>query len=168
MRLTAFAVSIAVLGLAATAWTGEPAGNAEAGSMEAMMAEMMKCAVCKHVATKMDVLGPVMESEVVTMDNGMAMMHTITDPSKVEILHAADDKMSEAGKSCMTMTDEEAAQQLCSMCQETRKIALAGGHISHGKTADGDLMVITADDPDLQKRIGQLKEKCALMMASAQ
>ena len=110
-------VCICILSLAAgLAWAGEAAKGTSAAAPKAapamdpaaMQAEMMKCAVCKNMATHMDELGPVMKVEAVKMNDGMAMVHTISDPAKAAEFHAMCAEMHKAGQATMTMTDEQA------------------------------------------------------------
>lgn len=149
------------------AWAGDTAAKAKAANpaMDSMMAEMMKCSVCKHMAAHMTELAPVLSAEVVTLDNGMAVVHTVSDPKKVEIYHTASTEMSKAGEACMAMTDEQAKTELCPLCQEMRSVAKAGAQISSGLTKNGDILVVTSSDPALKPRIAGLQEKCEMLMA---
>jgi hypothetical protein len=131
--------------------------------MQQMMAEMMKCEVCKNLAMHMDVLGPVMKNEAVPLSDGMAEMHTITDPSKLQLFRDSCAAMNKAGAACMTMTDEEASQRLCSYCQGMRSAMKAGAHMSQGETKNGTLMVLTSSDPAVKTQIDGLFTKCAMM-----
>jgi hypothetical protein len=98
------------------------------------------------------------------LNDGVAIVHSISNPAKVAEFHAVSAEMAKAGAGCTAMTDEEAKAQLCSFCQDTRAIAKAGGRISHGNTESGDMMVITSSDAAIQKQITDLGNKCAMMM----
>jgi len=157
-------VALAALAVAATAFAGDDAKKADkAAMMEMMKAEMMKCAVCKNMMTGMDQYGPAMSTEVVTLDNGMAMVHNISDPAKVEVFHAAGNATAKAGMACLTMTDEQARAQLCEFCQATRELGKHGASISYGQTKMGDMMIISSNDPKVVGQIGELRSKCAMM-----
>jgi hypothetical protein len=159
-RITATACLLAIaMGIA---WAGDMAKPA-AGDMEAMKASMAKCAVCKHMAPHLDELGPVMKMEVAKLNDGIAVMHYVTDPAKAATFHAVCKEMHVAGGACMTMTDEEAKAQLCENCQEMRSVTKAGAKMSAGETKNGDIMVFTSADPAVQTKISALGEKCALM-----
>src|SRR5262249_7184529 len=111
----------------------------------------------------MDVLGPVMKSEAIQMSDGMAEVHTITDPSKLQLFRDSCAAMAAASQNCMTMTDEEASQKLCSFCQGMRTAMKAGAHLSTGDTKNGNLMVVTSSDPAVKAQIQGLYNKCAIM-----
>jgi Fe-S cluster assembly scaffold protein SufB len=135
-----------------------------AGQMEAMKAAMSKCAVCKIMVPKMDELAP-MKMEVVKLNDGVAVMHSVTDPAKAATLHAVCKEMNVAGAASMAMTDEQAKAQLCENCQEIRSIVKAGATMSTGDTKMGDIMVFTSKDPAVLAKINAMGEKCALMAA---
>ncbi len=145
------------------AFAGDPAKKMAAGNaqMEMMKAEMMKCAVCKNMAEVM----PVIKPEAVKLDNGMAIVDRVTDPKMVGAFHAACDKMGAVGATMTTMTDEQAKTDLCEFCQGVRATMKAGAQMSHGKTKNGGMMVLTSTDPAVQAQLATLHEKCATMMS---
>jgi hypothetical protein len=139
--------------------------TASAEKMQAMKAEMMKCAVCKNFAAHMDEIGP-MKAEVVKLNDGLAMTHSVSDPSKLPIYRAASAATHKAGEACLTMTDEQAKTELCSFCQDIRSSMKAGAKMSVGDTKTGDMMVLTSSDPAVQTKLSALAEKCEMMSAS--
>jgi intracellular sulfur oxidation DsrE/DsrF family protein len=150
------------------AWGGDVAKSTAAPSaekMQAMKAEMMKCAVCKNIAAHMDEIGP-MKAEVVKLNDGVAMMHSVSDPSKLPVYRAASAATHKAGEASMSMTDEQAKTELCSFCQDIRSSMKAGAKMSVGDTKMGDMMVLTSADPAVQTKLSALAEKCALMAES--
>ncbi len=148
----------------ALVWAGDKKATNNA-QMEAMKAEMMKCAVCSKMAPQMDAIGP-MKMEAVKLDNGMAIVHTVVNSKNVATFHATCDEMSKAGEACMTMTDEQAKTDLCPFCQDMRSAMKAGAQMSKGHTKKGGMMVLTSSDPAVQAQLGTLHEKCAMMAAS--
>jgi hypothetical protein len=142
------------------------ASSMGAEHMQAMKAEMMKCAVCKNMAVNMDELGPVMRMDVAKLNDGCAIVHSVTDPSKAAKFHATCDAMYKAGETAKTMTDEQAKTQLCSFCQEMRSTMKAGAKLSHGNTEMGDVMVLTSSDPVVAARIDGIATQCQMMAAS--
>jgi hypothetical protein len=161
-----FAMAVAlVAGVSALVLAGSDA-KAPGQDMAAMIAEMQKCAVCKHMVAGLPEFGPSMKSEIVHLPDGMAMIHTITDPTKVAVYHAAAAEVAKAGEAAMTMTPEQIKTQLCSNCQEMVGMAMAGASISHGMTKDGDILIITAKDPALIARINAYQTKCEQMLSS--
>jgi len=150
-----------------TSATGKGMSDAAAtAKMTAMKDAMMKCSVCKQMAAHIDELGPVMTMEVVKLDNGIAMVRSVSDPSKVVTYHAVCKEMSAAGQACITMTDEQAKTQLCEFCQNVRSVAKSGAQMSKGDTRTGSMMIITSTDPGLQLKIAELGAKCAMMAES--
>ncbi len=135
-----------------------------APDMAAIKAEMMKCAVCKNYAPHMEEIMPVMKSEVVALDHGMAITHTITDPSKVATWHEVMAGMSKAGEACMAMSDADRKAALCDHCESFTDLMKAGATMSNGNTKDGSLMVLTSSDPALQEKIAETRMECAKMM----
>lgn len=162
-RVLLFVSAVAVAASLASA--GEPMKGASAAQMSAMKAEMAKCTVCKHMAAHMDEIGP-MKMETVQMNNGMAVMHSV-EPAKADVYHKAAAEMAEAGGACMTMTDAQAKTDLCPFCQGMRDVMKAGAKMSNGMTKNGDLMVVTSDDPAVQAKIADLAHKCAMMSGDA-
>lgn len=148
--------------LAAPVLSGGPQCTPE--SMAAAKAEMMKCAICKNLATHMDELAPVMTSEVVAMDNGMAITHGVTDASKVATFHGVCDAMHTSGAACSKMTETEMKGALCGACQGLMGLMQGGASMSAGKTKNGWLMVISSPDPETQKKISVVREEWSKMM----
>jgi hypothetical protein len=171
------AACVVAIALGTAAWAGDmakqeaatgakPSPQAMADKMAATKAAMMNCSVCKHMAIHMDELGPVMKMEVAKLNDGIAMMHSVTDPAKVETFHAVGKQMGAAGESCMAMTDEQAKTALCEFCQDIRSVMKAGAKMSQGDTKMGDIMVITSADAAVQAKISALGDKCAMMAES--
>lgn len=131
--------------------------------MQKMKAEMANCTVCKAMVPHLDSLGPVMTMEVANLNDGVAIMHGVSDPAKTAEFHTMSAEMHKNGQACMTMTDEQAKTGLCSMCQEMRATMKAGAKMSAGNTKTGDIMVLTSSDPALKTRIDAIGEKCAMM-----
>ena len=107
-----------------------------------------------------------MKMEVAKLNDGIALMHSVTDPAKAATFHAVGKEMGTAGEACIAMTDEQAKTQLCEYCQGIRSVMKAGAKMSQGNTKMGDIMVLTSSDPAVQSQISALGEKCAMMAAS--
>jgi hypothetical protein len=142
--------------------TGKATADA-ATKMQAMKDAMAKCAVCKTMVKHMDEYGPITTSEIVKLDNGIAMVHSINDPKKVAAYQAVCKEVQTAGQACMTMTDEQAKTQLCEICQEIRSAVKSGAQISNGNTKTGTMMVLASNDPAVQAKIANFGAKCAMM-----
>lgn len=155
---------VAMLVLAAVpVWAGEGHGH---GDQEAMMAEMANCHVCKNMLPHLAELGPVMGGEVVKLSNGVAVIHTVSDPGKVELLQQVGTKMGMACASAAEMSDADAKGSLCTICTDVRAAIVAGADMGGGPTKTGDIFVLTSSDPKVQAKIAQVGEKFAMMMAS--
>src|SRR5262245_8533510 len=157
MRKIFVAASILALLAALPVWAGHTGDKAE---MEAMKAEFGKCLMCKNFVPVFDQLMPVMQGEVVQLDNGMAMIHTVSDPAKVKLLHDVDAKLDQSAQACMALSDADAQKQLCSMCQDIRSVSKAGAVVAHGTTKTGDILVISSADPKVKAQVSALKTKC--------
>ena len=144
------------------------AGQDSKEQAEAMKAEFAKCMMCKNFLPVYDQLMPVMQHEVVQLDNGMAIVCTVPDAQKVKLLHEANAKVAATADACMKLTDAEATKQLCPMCQDIRTAAKAGAVVSNGKTKTGTLLVLSSADPKVRAQLASLQAKCATMMASSQ
>ena len=140
-------------------------GVPSAEHMQAMKAEMAKCAVCKTWLTNFDELMPALKGEVVQLNNGMAMTHRVSDSKKLAMLRATMAETHKAGGACMAMSDEQAKTDLCELCQGIRGAVKSGALMSMGDTKSGDMMVLTSTDPAIQKQLSELGTKCAMMMS---
>lgn len=137
---------------------------AGAPDMAAIKAEMMKCAVCKNLAAHAEEVMPVMKSEVVALDNGMAITHTVTDPTKVAMFQEAVAGMKTAGAACAAMPEAEWKTALCVPCQSLMGTIQAGATMSLGNTKSGSLMVVSSTDPAVQAKIAETREMWSKMM----
>jgi hypothetical protein len=150
-----------------TALAGEPGAPGKAANMEAMKAEFMKCVVCKNMAPHLEKLAPVMSAEVVKLNDGFAIVYGVSDKTLVPLFQSTCDLMSKAGEASMGLTDAQAKTDLCSQCQEIRSIMKAGAKMHSGKTASGEIMAFTSDDPQILTKLAQAEQKsremCAMM-----
>ena len=153
-----------VLVVVGAAMADEMQGNKD-DMMKSMQKEMMNCMVCKNMAPHMAELMPSMTMEIVTLNNGTAYMHGVTDPSKVELLHSCGAKMEESGAAAMALSDADAKTQLCGPCQGMRTMVVNGASMSMGQTEMGDIMVFSSDDPAVQEKIWAYEQEMRQMMA---
>lgn len=165
MRRTLVAGCLLAL-LAGAATAGDMDKPAHGDMMAEHMAMMAKCDVCKHMVPYMEALGPVMTMDYATLNDGVAMMHGVSDPAMLEKYRTMSAEMSQAGEACMTLSDEDAATHLCTMCQGMRSAMKAGARMSMGETKMGDVMVLTSDDPAVQGQLKTLATQCEMMMSS--
>jgi hypothetical protein len=153
------------------AWAAD-AGKKEAAAanqmsaadpLKAMKDEMLKCAVCKNMATHIDEWGPAMTMDYASLNDGVAMIHGVSDPSKLANFRVDCAATHKAGEACLTMTDEQAKTQLCSFCQEIRGAMKAGAKMSQGPTASGEIMVLTSSDPAVKAKLDGIAKQCEMM-----
>jgi len=109
---------------------------------------------------------PVMTTEVVKMDNGMAIVHHISDAKVVPTFQAACSEMAAAGKACTTMTEAEWKAALCDHCEQMMALVQSGASIGSGNTKDGTMLVLTSSDPAVQTKIANFEMQCEQMMAA--
>jgi hypothetical protein len=164
--LLALCVGVAVAGDAHKTATKGAAAAATKMTSDQIQAEMMKCDVCKHMAPHMKELGPVMTMDMATLNDGVAFMHGVSDPAVLDKYRKVSAEMHVAGEACMDYTDAQAKTQLCGMCQGIRTAMNSGAKMSMGPTKLGDVMVITSEDPAVQKQLADLGKMCEMMMAS--
>lgn len=131
--------------------------------MMMMQKEMMKCDVCKHMAPHLTSLGASMVNDYAELNDGIAMMHGVSDPAKLDEYRAASAEMGEAGEACLMLSDKDAGTHLCKMCQGIRSAVNSGAKMSMGPTKMGDIMVLTSDDPAVQKQLQALGTMCEMM-----
>lgn len=156
---------LAVLVLLSSAHLGWAGPNEGQPPMEAVKAEFARCMMCKHFLPVFDELIPVLHTEFVQLDSGMIMVHTVSDPEKVKLLHQVNRKMEESMNAVMQLSDADAKTQLCAMCQGMRQLTKAGAQLSSGLTKSGDVVVLLSSDPEVQKQIATFKGHCEAMMA---
>jgi hypothetical protein len=164
-----FALVCICLVSASLAIAGGPEKKAATGAApdkDAMMAEMMSCKICKAMAPNMATFMPVMSSEVVKMDNGMAIVHHISDPKVVPTFQATCAEMAAAGKSLKSMPEAQWKEALCGHCEEMMSLVQSGASIGSGNTKDGTVLVLTSADPAVQSKIATFEMQCEQMMAS--
>jgi len=161
-------VVVCMLLVSTAVWAGDQSTNSQmsAKQMEMMKSEMMKCDVCKHMAAHLDQIGPI-QTDVAQLNDGMAIVHNVP-ASKATVFHQAGEECAQAGMAAMNYTDEQAQKQLCAMCQGIRSAVKAGATLSQGDTKNGDVMVLTSNDPKVQAQLTALADKCAMMMGEGQ
>ncbi len=159
-------MGVAILCTAAFAGDKQKGEGGKMG-MEAMKAEMLKCYVCKNMASKWDEIGP-MGMESTKLNDGLLLSSWVKseDPKKVEAYHAAAAACTKAVGETLEWTDEQAkGGELCEWCQDVRGALKSGAHFSSGSTKNGDMKVLTATDPAVQAKLAAMHEKCVMMIA---
>jgi hypothetical protein len=146
---------------------GAKAKNMSKEDMAAMKAEMMKCSVCKSFAANFETICTNMSTEVVRLDKGVAVVHSLSDPKAVPTYHQACAEMHTAGKAAMGLPEAEMKAALCDHCEQIVGLVQAGAVISLGDTKDGSIMVLTSNDPAVQSKIAAYSAECEKQMSMA-
>jgi hypothetical protein len=161
--LRRFLITGCLLALAAGAsFAGDK--HAAMHDTEMHMKQMMNCDVCKNMVPHMELLGPALTMDFAKLNDGIAMMHGVSDPAKLAEYRKMSAAMSQAGDACMMLSDAEAETHLCEMCQGMRSAMQAGAKMSMGPTKMGDVMILTSDDPAVQKQLFELGSMCEMAM----
>ena len=134
--------------------------------MEMMKAEFAKCDICKNMLPYWDSVMPSMKSEVAKLDKGMALMYSTSDPSKVASLHEMCDKMYVAGDAAAKYSDADVKAKLCQYCQGMVGLTKAGATMSHGATANGNLLIFSSADRAVQEKIAAMRVVCETQVAA--
>jgi hypothetical protein len=134
----------------------------------AMAAEMQKCHVCKHIVPHMTTFGPTMSAEVVSLNDGMAIIHSIGASEHVALFHEVSGKMHAAGAELMGMSDAEADKISCDHCMQARAVLKAGATMHVGATKMGDIMAFTSDDPGVRAEIAKMEQSWRGMLEMAE
>jgi hypothetical protein len=162
--LVCICLATASLAIAGGSEKGKAAAGAGHPDMAAMKAEMMSCSICKAMAPGMETIGPAMTTEIVRMDNGMAIVHHISDPKVVPTFQQACTEMSAAGKAAMAMPEAEWKAALCDHCEQIMSLVHSGATIGMGNTKDGAMVVLTSADPAVQTKIASFSSECSKQM----
>src|SRR5919107_528865 len=113
-------IPLAVLGLA-VAWSGSVFAEVD---HDKMMAEMKKCAVCKHLADNPELMKS-MVWETHKIDNGMLSLTTVPKKMKKD-LDEVSEKMHQAIEQVKADSKEGKEVQLCSFCSSMGELMKLG------------------------------------------
>ena len=146
-------IPLAVLGLA-VAWSNSVVAEDETGKI---MAEMKKCAVCKHLAENPQVMMS-MGWETHKIDNGMLSITTVPSKMKKDFDEVSE-KMHQAIE--QVQADKKAGKevQLCNFCSSMAELMKAGAKEQRIETKTGEIHLCTSDDPAVVKKIHEQADK---------
>lgn len=143
---TAFARSILALGFGFLLVAG-------AQAEEPKWFDMEKCAFCKNIAQKPEVMEN-LEWETVKTSTGIAAIETVP-PEHVTAYRLVNKAMQNTGK--RFLNGEKL--YLCGFCLTMGSLIREGVHHEWVPISDGSLSLLSSDDPELQKRIWAFHEK---------
>lgn len=149
--------TVAILALTAS-W----ATLASAESLdEAMLADMEKCAVCKHLTDNPALLEQ-MTWETFKIDNGAMCVTTAPKEMKSEF-----DALGQKVKSAMEQVkaDKQAGKdvEVCELCASMGALMETGAKEKEIKTATGSIHLMTSDDPTVVQKIHANADKAIAM-----
>jgi hypothetical protein len=146
-------VSMIVVGLA-VGWGSAVWGET---AEDDMMAEMKKCAVCKYMAEKPELMQD-MDWETHKIENGMLSLITVPKEQKQEF-DAVNSKMMQAIEQVKADVDEGKEVELCSYCASMGELMRHGAKEQNVKTSSGEIHLLTSDDPATVAKIHELADK---------
>jgi hypothetical protein len=146
-------VSLAVVGLV-VGWSSRACGQA---THDKMLAEMEKCAVCKHLAENPELM-KVMNWETHKIDNGMLCLTTVPKEMKKEF-DAVSAKMMQAIEKVKGDQKEGKPVELCSLCVTMGDLMHTTAKQQHIDVSTGAIHLCTSDDPGVVKMIHALADK---------
>jgi hypothetical protein len=116
-----------------------------------MMAEMEKCAMCKHIAANPQLMEKV-TWETHKIDNGMLCVSTVPKELKSDF-----DALSAKMNSTMEQMKTDAAQgedsELCELCKGMSELTKAGAQEKQIELSNGSIHMLTSDDPAVVAKI---------------
>jgi hypothetical protein len=124
---------------------------------DALLAEMKKCAVCRAMAEKPDLMEH-MTWETHKIDNGMLCVANVPKEHAKEFanLHA---KMMQNVAKVKADLREGKAVQLCSFCQSMGDLEKSGAKQQVIDTATGSITLVTSTDPEVVKKIHEQADR---------
>jgi hypothetical protein len=151
-------VSLAVVGLAVS-WSSCVYGQAPQNTspQAKMLAEMQKCAVCKYMAQKPELMKD-MIWETHKIDNGMLCLTTVPKEMKKEF-QAVSEKMMQAIEQVKADQQQGKPVEMCHFCAAMGELLKANAKQQHIETATGAIHLVTSNDPAVVKKIHAVADK---------
>jgi hypothetical protein len=123
----------------------------QAATEEEMMAEMEKCAVCKHLAAKPELMKD-MTWETHKIDNGMLCVSTVPKEQK-SAFEALNKKMQSAIEEVKAAAQQGKPVEICEFCAGWGELMKAGAKSKQIQLTNGMIDMITSDDPAVVAKI---------------
>lgn len=151
-------LSLAVVALA-VGWLGTAVGQVQPSTspQDAMLAEMKKCAVCKHMAEKPELVKN-MTWETHKIDNGMLCLTTVPKEMKKDFA-AVNTKMMQAIAEVTTAQKQGRPVELCEFCSSMGALMQANAKEQHIETQMGAIHLMTSNDPATVAKIHAVADK---------
>jgi hypothetical protein len=122
------------------------------------------CTVCAAWAAY-PVMMQGVKPESYNIQNGVAMLMTVTDPAKVAEFHQAWDQCKVEMDKATKMSKADAQSHLCAMCQGYYNVTREGAQWDCVKTESGVLCLLTAKKAKLVTAIQNQAATCREMMS---
>jgi hypothetical protein len=146
-------VSLAVVGLA-VGWSSAVFGEA---AHDHMLAEMEKCAVCKYMAEKPELMKD-MVWETHKIENGMLCLSTVPKEFKHEF-DAVMEKMMHAVEHVKADAQQGKETELCRYCASMGELMKLGAKQEQINTSTGAIDLCTSGDPAVVAKIHEFADK---------
>ena len=124
---------------------------AHAASEGEMIAEMQKCAVCKHLAAKPDLMKN-MTWETHKIDNGMLSVSTVPKEQKADF-DALSKEMKTAVEEVKAANKQGKPVELCHMCAAMGELMKAGAKEQEIAIPNGSIHLMTSSDPTVVAKL---------------
>jgi hypothetical protein len=134
---------------------------ARAATEEEMMAEMEKCAVCKHFAAKPELMKD-MTWETHKIDNGMLCVTTVPKEQKAEF-DALNKEMKVAIDEVKAASAAGKPAEVCHLCAGMGELMKAGAKEQEIAIPNGSLHLMTSNDPAVVSKIHAEADKAIAM-----
>jgi hypothetical protein len=155
-------VSMTAMGLA-IGWSSFVFGESEKDNL---LAEMQKCAVCKHLADNPELMKN-MVWETHKIDNGMLCLTTVPKEMKKDF-DAVSEKMHQAIEQAQADAKEGKEVELCSFCMSMGELMKLPAKQQHIETKTGAIHMVTSDDPEVVKKIHEIADKAIAVQKKMQ
>ncbi len=146
-------VSLAIVGLA-VGWSSAVFGEAQ---HDKLLAEMEKCAVCKYMAEKPELMKD-MVWETHKIENGMLCLTTVPKELKKDF-DAVSEKMARAIEQVKADAPQGKQVELCSFCASMGEMMKLNAKQQHIETQRGAIHMVTSDDPAIVAKIHAFADK---------
>jgi hypothetical protein len=125
--------------------------SAQAVTEQEMMAEMEKCAVCKHLAAKPELMKD-MTWETHKIDNGMLCVSTVPT-EQMSAFKEMNKEMEAAVEEVTSAAQEGKSVEVCEFCAGWGELLKSGAKEKQISLTNGMIHMFTSDDPAVVAKI---------------
>jgi hypothetical protein len=123
------------------------------------------CTVCASMASCPGMMDGAVKCESYNIQNGVAMLFTVSDPAKSAEFHQGWDQCKAEMDKAVKMSKSEAQTHLCEMCQGYYNLTHQGAQWDYVKTENGVLCLLTGKKAKLVTAIQNQAAVCREMMS---